>query len=783
MIKPALLTMLTLLSAAATAAPLLDITSVTVSPDQTRAATPTFSTEIDFQAKRTLTHWALGFYSPRTLKQLGTINPDLTLQLCQNGQHCVPLQIVSDAKHANFVSTGYAQLLKPVNPNATLQAGARYQVKLQHSNQGLPANYSSMPQNFFVVQNAETSMPHVSDIPTSIRVLHLKGYQQTQVNQQIAAHQQQVLTASMALPTAPGQRFALRNHLIPTPAHITLPANAAPFRVTPTLRVAYDQASIAARVQVINRYLHKLNTAVTLTKATQGRPADISIHLRNTPLFQHHPSGYHLVISAHHIILTAAHDSGVFYGLITLSQLLYRHPHHLPAVSITDYPRFRYRGVLLDSARHYFTVAQIKQLLDAMAAQKLNVLHWHLSDDEGFRLHLAALNTIENHRASTRGFVSGSSNPAAMFSQANVDISNHQGQLADGMLLRPKYAHANTVYGGYYRRAQIRALIRYANVRNITVIPELDFPGHARALVQAAPLIFHNPRDKSHYISVQGYSHDVLPVCTFNGSNLFSLTMLRIIRDTTTLFAHQTTALSLREFSVGGDEVSANAWTQDASCTGPWQSLTALQKSLRFFTELSRALPGIKFSGWQQAVQLDDGSLDPNSMPAKRMGHVWVWNTTANGIKQAQTLIQHGYPTVLAFADDSYFDLAYSPDKWSPGFTWATPFSDTASALKLALDASRVEQGITKKNQGNLRGVEGTLWSENLMNFRHLSYMAFPKMLGLAEAAWAPSEVTNHVTTQKIATRFLAQRLQGNRYVQLIAGMQGNRHAMILSLP
>ena len=780
--KTLLLASCSFLSAVAAATPLLHITSVTVFPDLPRAST-TFSTVIDFQATQTLRHWALGFYWPRTIKQLGAINPDLSMRLCQGSQHCVPLQMVSHGNSANFIGTGYAQLITPINAQVRLQAGARYQIKLQHSNQGLPGNYSSMPQNFFVVQGIKTPTPVVSAIPTSMGIFHLGGYEQTHVDQEIAAHRQQILAHSMPLSTAPEQQFIQRNQLIPTPAHIEVTPDSAAFTVPPLLGVSYQQqGSIAERVQVINGYLHKLGLHIALVNHPRSKPSDISIDIKNTAFFQQHPSGYRIAITAHHISLIAAHNSGVFYGLITLSQLLYHHPHHLPAVIITDYPRFRYRGVLLDSARHYFTVTQIKQLLDAMAAQKLNVLHWHLSDDEGFRLHLATLHAIENHRASTRGFVVGLSNPATMFSQANLDLSNHYQQSPHGILLQPHYAHADTVYGGYYRRTQIRALIHYANVRNITLIPELDFPGHARALVQAAPRIFHNPHDHSQYISVQGYSHDVLPICAFNGTNLFSLTMLRIIRDTTAWFGHQTTALYQREFSVGGDEVSANAWTHDASCTGTWQALTALQKSIRFFSNLSRALPNINLSGWQQSVQRDDGNLDLNSMPANRIGHVWVWNTTAHGIKQAQTLIQHGYPTVLTFADDSYFDLAYSPDKWSPGFTWATPFSDTASALKLALDASRVEQGITAHHHRYLSGVEGTLWSENLMNFRHLGYMALPKMLGLAEAAWAPGVVTHDLSTRHIATLSLAQRLRGNAYVQRISGMQTNVHAMILNL-
>lgn len=216
---------------------------------------------------------------------------------------------------------------------------------------------------------------------------------------------------------------------------------------------------------------------------------------------------------------------------------------HLPGLTIIDYPRFKYRGVLLDVARHFYSTKTIKKLIDVMAAQKLNTLHIHFADDEGWRLDLSGSSFLKN--GSARGMAKGSDLTPAMMPQANLDITNYNDFSHSSTLIKSKYAQAQTLYQGIYRETQIKQLIKYANEKKITIIPEIDLPGHARALIYSKPKVFINKRDKSKYISEQGYSDDVIPVCLYAGSNResksFTRTINKIIRSIAKLFNKQTT--------------------------------------------------------------------------------------------------------------------------------------------------------------------------------------------------------------------------------------------------
>ena len=337
------------------------------------------------------------------------------------------------------------------------------------------------------------------------------------------------------------------------------------------------------------------------------------------------------------------------------------------------------------------------------------------------------------------------------------------------------YPNATTQYRKYYRPREIERIVHYANKNQITVIPEIDLPGHARALIYSDPAVFFNPQDQSQYISVQGYYHNVVPVCLYNGASeqaqQFTDTMNSIISQINDLFKSQNTLYHQEEVSVGGDEVPQDSWTDDGSCT---DDLSALQRSQLFFNELYAANPLVLLSGWQQFVQEpanlqlvnglvenpqgDDGTVDrAYALAPTHVGHVWVWEpVSGSGITDAVRLAQDRYPVVLAFADHTYFDLSYTPDAEEPGFYWAGRFLDTHAALSTALSAQTVLQQLDTQHQANVVGVEGALWSENLMNARHMEYMVLPKITGLAEAAWgnfSQTVVNGAVNWQSLAYR------------------------------
>ncbi len=405
---------------------------------------------------------------------------------------------------------------------------------------------------------------------------------------------------------------------------------------------------------------------------------------------------------------------------------------------------------MLDVARHYFTVAEIKQLIDVMASSKMNVLHLHLSDDEAFRIALADYPQLQTI-GSTRGF--GQNIGATWLLQNNLDDTN---------LTQYKYPAANTAYSGYYTADDIKQIISYANLNQITVIPEVDLPGHARALIKALPneMIDHN--DSTQTISVQGYRNNVLPVCTYNSSMSvgpeFTKVINYMVNEIGGMFNNQTTVYAINnEVSLGGDEVPSNSWTDSSSCRGEWNdvtTLTALDKSQLFFNKVAENNASLKISGWQQLVQEDnDGKIGKNAVSTDKIGHIWVWNPSKNGVNEAISLVNSGYPTVLAFADKSYFDIAYNSSLSEPGFTWSSKNMDTYNVLSMKNEVSQVLDKVTQA--GLVRGVEGTLWSENLPSADHMMYMALPRIPALSEVAWSSdfNDKSKAVNWQNFAKR------------------------------
>jgi hexosaminidase len=743
-----------------------------------------YSLMIKFKAQTTLSRWALGFYMPRSFttwvnKSMNVaINPDLQLEICtaDSAGNCDQLRVVTSP--ARYASAGFITVLSPIN-NSKLLAGMSYVIKLTHSNKSIPANYSAMPQSFFVIVNDNIALPVTDPLPTQYQF----AQDETKlISLAVAKHNiDNWLQAKAKLPNSLADQF----HLVPTPTSIKL-NNQSGYTFLPSTRVSVTDEFDLDNVNpaLLATYLKQDLNITAINRPNRGTIVFQKIKLAN-------PEAYQLQIANNAIVISASTPAGIFYGLQTLRQLWYQNK-MLPGLIIEDAPRYQYRGILLDVARHFFTTTEIEKLIDVMAAQKLNTLHLHLTDDEAWRL---ATDKKLVSDASIRGFYPTSKLAPAMLVQANLDISNRQDFSPSAQLIQAHYVSANQGYSGSYTDADIKALIAYANARQITIIPEIDLPGHARALIYAMPDIFKDANDKSIFSSAQQYVDNVIPVCLYNQQSAqgkaFTDTVNVIIESINTLFANQKTVYYTAEVSLAGDEVSRLAWSNDASCNGVWSNLSAIGKSHYFFSTLPR--PGL-LSGWQQLVQNDDGSLDKNILPASVVGHLWVWEPTGDGDKpkgivNAVNLINAGYPTVLAYANNAYFDLTYTPDVWEPGYRWATASSDTHAALHLAFDAWQTEQLANPSQRNNLQGLEGALWSENLSNFAHLAYMALPKMTGLAEAAWASKDITTDVAGvlnwQSLAFRLGTDESGFLAYLHQISKMKyrGYPHGIAAEIP
>lgn len=674
-------------------------------------------------------NWKFGFYMPKTFDTMASqnINPDLIMQICEASGNCVNLRYVkaSDIR-ANDSSQGYFTMLEPM-ADFVLKSKTNYYIKLAHSNQWTVNNVSELPQSMFIADGDKIvdGVPKIYTLSTEISHYQLLNYNQDNTEQQIKNNinsnwQSSQINSNRIVDVVPnpvsissglGDNFTLPTKTISIHNQLNTDNSVANFWAP----IIKDDWKIKKKVLVDNDA--SANTGIIIQSISDPRSIN------------NNPEGYRLTINGDNVTIEVLTATGAYYGMQTLRQISAQSGQNLPSLIITDYPRFKYRGILLDVARHYFSVAEIKTLIDVMANQKLNTLHIHFSDDEAFRIALPNYPSL-SAVGSYRGL--GQSIGANMLLQNNLDTAT---------LSQQKYPIANTVYGGSYSLEDIKNIVSYANANQVTIIPEIDIPGHSRALIKALPQVMVDPNDNSQFMSAQRYTDNVLPVCTYGSDisvgNQFTSTINDIVNTVAGLFNQQSTLYAINnEVSVAGDEVSSHAWTNDSSCRNEWQGLSSLEKSHLFLQRLANSNNNLVISGWQQLVQTDGVVIGKDVIPSSQTGHIWVWNTSKDGINQAAMLANNNYQTVVAYADKTYFDLAYNPSMTEPGFTWVGKFMDTHNTLNVV---SAINDTIrSSKNPQNILGVEGALWSENLPSFDHLMYMALPKMPALAEASWSP---------------------------------------------
>lgn len=467
---------------------------------------------------------------------------------------------------------------------------------------------------------------------------------------------------------------------------------------------------------------------------------------------QSSPEAYALSIDAGGAKLRGSSAAGVAAGLQSLFQLLPvgepRTGVTLPALQLVDAPRFGYRGLMLDLARSYMGPAQIDRVLDLMARFKLNKLHLHLSDDEGWRLEIPALPELTAVGA-RRGHAA---NPLAMLPPAHGS-----GPAAEG-----------APGSGFLSSADFVALLKRAAALHIEVIPEFDLPGHARAAVvamearharllagdakAAAAYRLRDPADRSVYRSAQLYNDHLIDP-GLESSYRFVET---VVAEVAALYGEA--GVPLRVLHLGGDEVPAGAWQRS-----PASQALMRRERLRdsqalwdyFFERVQRivARRGIRLAGWEelgarkQRVRGGAERLAPNPRFAHRDISLHVWNTTEGSEDLGVRLANAGYPTVLASVMNLYLDMAQLKDPAEPGHNWATYLDLDQVFDYVPLDPLRrgaerrspaePTAALTPAGRARILGLEATLFSETVRSPQRADYMLMPRLLAVAERAWA----------------------------------------------
>jgi len=478
---------------------------------------------------------------------------------------------------------------------------------------------------------------------------------------------------------------------------------------------------------------------------------------------QSSPEAYELVVDpTQGIRIVGASPAGVFYGLQSLRSLLPPPSGDgdlvLPAVRVVDAPRFGYRGFMLDVARNFQPKPLVLRTLDLLARYKLNVFHFHFTEDEGWRVEipslpeLTAVGARRGHTLDSRRFL-----PPAYGSGPAVD--------------RPWGS-------GFYSRADYIEILRYAAARHIEVIPELEMPGHARAAIKAMEARYRDRlgagdtsgarqyllsdlEDRSSYTSAQGY-HDNVMNPTLESTYAF---VERVVGDLVAM--HREAGVPLRHIHMGGDEVPAGVWEGSPAAQAYLKAhdLASVDDLwFAFYGRVEQILKGfgLPLSGWEEiAVRKTRKDGRPTNVPnpdfAARGWRAYVWNNVPGwGAEDlAYRLANGGFEVVLSPVSNLYFDLAWNQNPEEPGLDWGgfvdlrKPFEfiplDYYRNVRLDARGNPLDPAVfvgkdrlTDYGRAHVAGIQGNLWSETLVAEGRLEYQLVPKLLALAERAWAP---------------------------------------------
>lgn len=457
--------------------------------------------------------------------------------------------------------------------------------------------------------------------------------------------------------------MALPHTIIPAPARVEL-TDSDSFAITAATRITVDDPDEVARIGEHLAAILRRSTGHPLPVSADADAAGGGITLRIDPANQAlGEEGYELAITPDSVRLAAHRPAGLFRGIQTLRQMLpfqveleqsakYRGPWTIPASVIVDRPRFAWRGAMLDVARHFFTVHEVRQYIDALALYKINVLHLHLSDDQGWRIQIDSWPRLAEIGGST--------------------------QVGGGP-------------GGFYTQAEYAEIVRYARERYITVVPEIDMPGHTHAALSAYPELSCGRRPPGPYTGIEvGFS----ALCVDDDSTY------RFVDDVVRELAAITPGPYIH---IGGDEVEVLSHDDYA----------------RFIERVQEIVDrhGKRMIGWEEI----------GKAALRRTTVVQQWRSDS-----AAAAVRHGARLILSPGSKVYLDMKYTPAT-ELGLDWAGHV-EVRDAYDW--DPAAFLPGVT---EADVLGVEAPLWTETVKNLTAAYYLVFPRLPAVAELGWSPA--------------------------------------------
>ncbi len=409
------------------------------------------------------------------------------------------------------------------------------------------------------------------------------------------------------------------------------------------------------------------------------------------------PESYALAFSPDAVDLHYGGPAGRQYGLTTLAQLLngarrepgkFRFP---VGGSISDAPRYGWRGCHLDVSRQFYPVADIARLIDILAWFKLNIFHWHLTDDEAWRLEIKAYPEL-----TTIGVLRGPDEP-----------------------LLPQLGNGAEPVGGFYSQNDVRALVAHAATLNVEIVPEIDIPGHSTATLAALQDLSDGQEAPESYHSVQGYANNAL-----NPAVPFTYEFLeKVIDEMVVLFPSD-------YIHIGGDEVADGSWLASplAKKLMEKEGIIGTFGLQSYFLKQVKAMltkRGKKLAGWNEVAH--GGGVDPNDTL------LTAWQTPEVGID----LARQGYEVVMSPGQAYYLDMVQAEEWQEPGASWA---GTVPPAHTYAYEA---EGDFPMDVRHKLKGIQACIWSEHYLSRGYFNRLVFPRLPAIAEAAWTPKAGKN----------------------------------------
>jgi len=550
--------------------------------------------------------------------------------------------------------------------------------------------------------------------------------------------------------------------IIPTPVSITSPAGNLELSAALQIHYSADLLSEAKYLQEMLQVITGTKFTILEKDYTEGK----AIVLQTEPMSVNGITAEAYVLdisSASGVSITGSDPAGVFYGMQSLMALMpvdfytiSQSKILVPTLRVEDAPRFPYRGQHLDVCRNFFSKKAVLKLMDVMAFYKLNTLQLYLSEDEGWRIEIESLPEL-----------------TAVGGQ-------RQHTSKDTAALHPSYGSGPIAYeegthgSGFYTRADFIEMLQYAEERHITLIPTINFPGHARAAIKAMETRYRrfmakgkeqlaneyrliDPDENSQYSSAQGYADNVVNVARESAYRFYE----PVINSISDMYREADVPFTF--FHTGGDEVPNGSWSNSPLINELLETMPEVKNPMNlqahFFRRATDILEkyDVKIGGWEEVVMLRDtqGRPVPNPEFVDKKVVPYFWINAWGQEDLAYRLANIGYEVVMCNVTDFYFDLAYDKDPQEPGLYWGG-FNKTRDAYETApldlfktttttpsgtpIDIEKTfkdRERLQPENKENIIGVQGQLWSETIKGDKMLEYYYLPKIIGFAETAWS----------------------------------------------